>query len=80
MWHFFDLSFVQGWVFHKMFLEDEAMSLENFKISVANALMLDGKVNQKQKVQGLQAFAFPFETAYDEHAKSRFKKKLRGQI
>ena len=34
----------------------------------------------KQEVQGLQAFSFPIETVYDEHAKSRFKRKLRGQI
>ena len=34
----------------------------------------------KQEVQGLQAFAFPVETVYDEHAKSGFKRKLRGQI
>ena len=33
----------------------------------------------KKEVQGLQAFAFPVETVKDEHAKSRFKRKLRGQ-
>ena len=34
----------------------------------------------KQEVQGLQAFAFPVETVYDEHAKSRLKRKLRGKF
>ena len=35
---------------------------------------------KKQEVQGLKAFAFPVVTVNDEHATSRFKRKLRGQI
>ena len=34
----------------------------------------------QQEGQGLEAFAFPIENVYDEHAKSRFKRKLRGWI
>ena len=34
----------------------------------------------KQEIQGLQAFAFPVETVNNKYAKSRFKRKLRGQI
>ena len=34
----------------------------------------------KQEVQGLQAFALPVVTVNDKHAKSRFKRKLTGQI
>ena len=32
----------------------------------------------QQEVQGLQEFAFPVVAVNDEHAKSRFKRKLRG--
>ena len=38
------------------------------------------KCKNKLEVQGLQAFAFPVATINDKHAKSRFKRKLRGQI
>ena len=38
------------------------------------------KCKKKLEVQGLQAFAFPLVTINDKHAKSRFKRKLRGQI
>ena len=48
LWHYFDLSLVQEWLLHKRLLEDEAMSLKNFKISVANALILCGKVKWKR--------------------------------
>ena len=36
--------------------------------------------SEKQEVQWLQTFAFPVETVHDEHAKSRFRRDLRGQI
>ena len=48
LWHYFDLSLVQEWLLHKRLLEDEAMSLNKFKISVANALILGGKVKWKR--------------------------------
>lgn len=38
---------------------------------------IDQKKNQ-QGVQGLQAFAFCVVTVNDEHAKPRFKRKLKG--
>ena len=40
--------------------------------------MFDELKEVKQEVQGLQAFAFPVVTVIEEHAKPRFKRKLRS--
>lgn len=47
-WFINQKSFVQWWVYHKNFLEGEAMSLKNVNISETNALMLDSKIKRKR--------------------------------
>ena len=61
LWHSFDLSLVKGWVLHKRFLEDKAISLKNFKISVATALIFGGKVNRKRGRPSLPQLESSFE-------------------
>ena len=60
LWYSFDLTVVQGWILHKRYLEYEAMKLKNFKISVANALILCGKVNRKRGRPSLPQFESSF--------------------
>ena len=54
--------------------------IPDVKFSFPKKILHECNRSCKQKVEGLQAFAFPVETVYDEHAKSRFKRKLGGQI
>ena len=48
MRHFFDLALIQGWLLHKKILEEDSLCLKNFKLSVADVLLLAAKVQQKK--------------------------------
>ena len=48
LWHFLDLTLVQGWVLHRTSNEGKSISLKNLKFFVSNALMIGGKITRKR--------------------------------